>query len=327
MNFKRIKYWFTVLVFIFTQFQQIFASNGIESENIYARLSALKCDSLMKANETNPNFVILDVRTPGEWSNYHILGSINRSTGLTDFTAQLDALPKHKIFLLHCQSGSRSAGAFQKMKDLQFVEVYEMIGGISAWRNAGLATTTVTEPNLMLVNYTSVAGNDADTFKITVTNRANGILTFTTAEFDDLHDVSSDFSANTQIQGAFDYTFSIIHSSGYPDEDSTKILLASNGGELDFTISHKDGIIQKTKVIDEVEVLVYPNPAQDKLYVKASRVADEISIMNMNGQTVMVKPGYEISNGIDINGLNNGVYFLKLNIDGRIQVKKFIVKH
>ena len=46
------------------------ANKNKTAENIYGRLTATQCDSLIKANETNPNFVILDVRTPFEWSNY-----------------------------------------------------------------------------------------------------------------------------------------------------------------------------------------------------------------------------------------------------------------
>jgi len=91
--------------------------------NIYKRFTAAQCDSLIKANKTNPNFVILDVRTPGEYSSYHLIDAINRNTGDPNFDAQLASLPKHKLFLMHCQSGGRSAGAFVKMKELGFAEV------------------------------------------------------------------------------------------------------------------------------------------------------------------------------------------------------------
>ena len=136
MYILKVIYRLLFILVLITSFNFLFAGYA-SAENIYGRLTAFQCDSLIKANETNPNFVILDVRTSGEWNGYHIMGSINRSTGLADFTTQLDALPKQKIFLLHCQSGGRSAGAFQKMKDFQFAEVYEMIGGINSWNAAG----------------------------------------------------------------------------------------------------------------------------------------------------------------------------------------------
>jgi len=116
----------------------LYAEEKDNQDNIYKRFSAIQCDSLVKANETNPDFVILDVRTPSEWNYYHLTGSINHSTGSATFDAELVALPRHKRYLLHCQSGSRSAGAYTKMKNLGFAAVYEMIGGISAWRSAGV---------------------------------------------------------------------------------------------------------------------------------------------------------------------------------------------
>ncbi len=304
----------------------LFISNA-NAENIYKRFTAVQCDSLIKANETNPNFVVLDVRTPNEWNGYHIPGAINRSTGLPDFTEELSTLPKHKIFVLHCQSGGRSAGAFQKMKDLQFAEVYEMIGGINAWRSAALPTTTGEQPKLMLVDYNTVSGGSADTLNITVTNRANGVLTFTTAEFDDLHSVNDNFNPSSQIQGAFDYTFSVIHAPHYTGDDSTQILLESNGGVLDFTLVFKDGIIQGIKEPKYEELVVYPNPAREKLFIKNMSEIEEITIINLNGQVVLRKPGFEVYNGINVSTLQNGIYILRIQSNGKITARKFVVKH
>lgn len=322
---RKIQHSVFISVFLFC-LSLSFAVHG-QSANIYGRLKAVQCDSLIKANETNPNFVILDVRTPGEWNNYHIMGSINRSTGLSDFTSQLDALPKHKIFLLHCQSGGKSAVAFQKMKDLEYAEVYEMIGGINAWNAAGLPTTTVTQPKLMLVNYESISGEINDTLKVTITNRANGMLSFTSANIDDLHSVSDNFNLTSQIQGAFDYTFSIIHSMHYTGDDSTQIMLASNGGELDLNVVFKNGIIQGIQQQPFDEPVVYPNPARDRLFVKNIDPASKLSILNIQGQPILIKEGFETTNGINVNGLKNGFYILQIRKEGRTVVKKFVVRH
>jgi rhodanese-related sulfurtransferase len=42
-----------------------------------------------------------------------------------------------KPLLLHCASGSRSARALTKMRNLQFPEIYHMNGGMKAWEAAG----------------------------------------------------------------------------------------------------------------------------------------------------------------------------------------------
>jgi len=300
------------------------------SENIFKRLNALQCDSLIQANENNPNFVILDVRTPGEWNGYHISGSINRSTGLTDFTEQLNLLPKHKIFLLHCQSGSRSAGAFAKMQNQGFSEVYEMIGGISSWRNAGLPTTTVTEPKLMLVsNGELIKGEISDTVKIVVTNRANGILKFNAVSFSDLHQIDNNFNKEIELEGAEDYSFFIVHSPGYSADESTKISLESNGGNVDLNIEFKNGNISGVGEKQFAELILFPNPADKNLNFKTGGITnfDEIAILNIAGREVFNERQGSFSQGVDVSHLQNGIYFLRVKSDSRISIRKFVVKH
>jgi rhodanese-related sulfurtransferase len=320
---------FQVLVLGLLFIQNSFAKEHEISENIYKRISALQCDSLIKANETNPNFVVLDVRSPGEWENYHILGSINRSTGLTDFTAQLSALPKHKIFILHCQSGGRSAGAFAKMKEIGFAEVYEMIGGINSWNSSGLPTTKITKPKLMLVSDKEITRGDyADTVKVTVTNRANGVLNFGTVSFSDLHHIENNFNKEIAIEGAQDYTFSIVHSPGYSGDEATKISIESNGGKLDLNIEFENGTIVGIEEQQIVAFNVYPNPANQNLYFKLGGLStfDEISVLNIAGQEVLRETEDSISNGLNISNLRNGIYFVRLKTDDQIISRKFIVK-
>lgn len=325
-----IKILFPILALIFILSKTGIAEENKTTENIYGRLTALQCDSLIKANETNPNFVILDVRTPLEWDNYHIMGSINRSTGLSDFTSQLDALPKQKLFLLHCQSGGRSAGAFAKMKDLGFAEVYEMIGGINSWNSKGLPTTKITEPRLMLVSYNEIIkGINSDTVKITVTNRANGNLSFKNFTISDIHTTGNNFKSETTLEGAQDYTFSIIHFPEFSGDESIEINLESSGGKIDFNILFKNGVISAVNELQLTELNIFPNPANQKLYLKNSgfNFIEEISIFNIAGQKVMNKSQFSVSNGIDIEQLKNGIYILRIENNNQVISKKFVVKH
>jgi rhodanese-related sulfurtransferase len=54
-----------------------------------------------------------------------------------DFAAQLDTLDKDVPYVLYCNSGNRSSDAVKTMKDLGFVEVYEIDGGIVNWYDQG----------------------------------------------------------------------------------------------------------------------------------------------------------------------------------------------
>lgn len=325
-NFNSL-FTFTISL-VFLQFLSLSVISN-NAENIYKQLTALQCDSLIKANEANPNFVILDVRTTTEWNGGHLLGSINRSTGLEDFEAQLDALPKQKLFLLHCQSGGRSAGAFTKMQNLGFSEVYEMKDGFNAWNSAGLPKTTTSEPKLMLVSSNEIlTGGISDTVKITVTNRANGNLTFGTVSLTDIHEITNDFYAGSELAGAEDYTFSVIHTPGYSDDDTTKITIESNGGKIEINIVFKNGVIQSIDPEFQNELVIYPNPARNNIYFKNSSILqiEEVSFFNINGQMVLKENNFLASNGINISNLKSGVYFVLIKTKNQVFSKKLIIK-
>ncbi|MCE5251233.1 T9SS type A sorting domain-containing protein [bacterium] len=88
--------------------------------------------SMIGENNTNPRFVILDVRTPAEYAE-HIPGAINIDYKSETFKNDVDALDKNNMYLVYCLAGSRSAGAVQIMQELGFREMYNMLGGIREW--------------------------------------------------------------------------------------------------------------------------------------------------------------------------------------------------
>ena len=69
--------------------------------------------SLIQKNKANPNFVILDVRTPQEFASGHIEGAINLDYNVPTFKNDLNGLDKTKIYLIYCRTSRRSRGAFK----------------------------------------------------------------------------------------------------------------------------------------------------------------------------------------------------------------------
>ncbi len=326
MRFKSL-YKLTFFTFFFSLLlsQNANTKNNQGAESKYGKITAVQSDSLIKANALNPNFVILDVRTPGEWDSGHLPGSINRSTGLTDFTAQLNALPKHKIFLMHCQSGGRSASAFAKMKELGFTEVYEMTGGLNSWNASKLPVTTLVSPKLMFVSKSNIIpGNISDTIKITITNRANGLLTFNSVQVNDLHSVKNNFDHNILIGGAYDYTFSVIHSPAFSVTETTRIELNSNGGNLELVFEFQSGILVG---IDKPEIeglALYPNPASSKFYINGIREneVDEISVFSITGKQVKTLNNVSLGVGIDVTDIQNGIYLVRIKKGNQVISKE-----
>jgi rhodanese-related sulfurtransferase len=88
--------------------------------------------------------VLLDLRSPEELKN----GAIERST-LTPFWSLVRGtinLPKDKPIMLVCAVGGRSYAAAQILVRNGYREVYNIRGGIIAWRAAGLPLKYWTQP-------------------------------------------------------------------------------------------------------------------------------------------------------------------------------------
>jgi thioredoxin 1 len=113
-------------------------------------LSFFACNSSPKGNELNPNAfkaglndkkdeILLDVRTAGEYNDGHIKNALNIDWYSPDFKEQVGKLDKSKLVFVYCKSGGRSGQAVQMLKGMGFTEVYDLDGGITRWKNEGMA--------------------------------------------------------------------------------------------------------------------------------------------------------------------------------------------
>lgn len=80
-----------------------------------------------------PNTVVIDVRTQGEFAAGKIRGARNIDIMSRDFVNQVKNLPKDKTYLIYCRSGNRSGQACGIMADLGFENLKNMAGGIMRW--------------------------------------------------------------------------------------------------------------------------------------------------------------------------------------------------
>lgn len=93
---------------------------------------------LIKDNIDNPNFLLLDVRTLGEYNQSHIEDSIQIDYQSRDFEKKVQELDKSKTYLVYCRSGMRSGASINIMRKLGFKDLYNLAGGIMGWENCGL---------------------------------------------------------------------------------------------------------------------------------------------------------------------------------------------
>lgn len=102
-------------------------------------ISASQAQDLIKKEKNK--LIIVDVRTPGEFSRGHIKNAKNIDFFGSKFEQEASALPKDAAILLYCRTGQRSASARDLLVKDGFKNVRNMKGGILAWeKNEGQLT-------------------------------------------------------------------------------------------------------------------------------------------------------------------------------------------
>jgi thioredoxin 1 len=132
-------------------------TNGQSSEN-------LKADDFENKFSSTKDAILLDVRTPAEFSERHLENALNIDYNGNDFEKEVAKLDKSKPVFLYCLSGGRSGNATKLLAKNGF-NVYNLEGGILAWANSGKkvvsgGTTAANTIGISLDNYMSLVKKD-----------------------------------------------------------------------------------------------------------------------------------------------------------------------
>ena len=86
---------------------------------------------------TTDSSVLIDVREPFEYRDKRLKGAVNiPSSGNLDRAA--DTLNKSFSYFFYCTSGYRSSRAAINLYNKGFLKLYNLEGGISAWKKDGM---------------------------------------------------------------------------------------------------------------------------------------------------------------------------------------------
>jgi hydroxyacylglutathione hydrolase len=90
-------------------------------------------------SSTNPPLII-DIRTPREWSAGHLEQSINLP--LSQLQSHISEVPRDRRIAVHCAGGYRSSIAAGILNQYGITNLIELAGGITAWEAAKLPVVT-----------------------------------------------------------------------------------------------------------------------------------------------------------------------------------------
>ena len=94
----------------------------------------MKASEAAKILKNNPEAVVLDIRTPKEYTEGHIPDAINIDYKADSFESELEKLDRDTTYLMHCRSGRRSANSLEIFEKLGFRHVIHMDDGILGWQ-------------------------------------------------------------------------------------------------------------------------------------------------------------------------------------------------
>jgi len=82
--------------------------------------------------------LVVDVREPAEYATGHVPGAV--SIPQADLALHLDDIPRDRDILVVCEGGIRSLRAAKFLRQTGYARISNLVGGTSAWRQAGLPT-------------------------------------------------------------------------------------------------------------------------------------------------------------------------------------------
>lgn len=103
-------------------------------------LDSGEAQALIREHAGDRNFVVLDVRTPGEFAQGHLEGAVLVDYRSPEFRQQVARLDRTKIYLVYCRTGNRSSKAMGIFQELGFRNTYHLERGIKRWVEEGLPT-------------------------------------------------------------------------------------------------------------------------------------------------------------------------------------------
>jgi hypothetical protein len=97
--------------------------------------------------------------------------------------------------------------------------------------------------------------------------------------------------------------------------------------QIDYDGSYQYSTARQVSFEQTSRIVVYPNPSTDYLIVEGLKSNEEIRIVNTNGQIVKALEASRNKSTINLDGLRQGAYFVKVVNGNSTVVQKLIVKN
>lgn len=88
-----------------------------------------------------------------------------------------------------------------------------------------------------------------------------------------------------------------------------------------------DQLVNVDETIEALGIDIFPNPAKDFLTIRSDSGSElEIEMINSFGQIMLTETITAATSSIDVSELSNGIYFVKVLVDGKVGVQKVVIE-
>ena len=110
------------------------SSNNPNIVSINADDFASKIEQMKKNNQ---EYMIIDIRTKPEFDSGHLEDAVMIDYYSNEFYNNISKLDNTKTYFVYCRSGNRSGKSLKLFHKAGFTKVYDLKGGINAWKADG----------------------------------------------------------------------------------------------------------------------------------------------------------------------------------------------
>jgi phage shock protein E len=118
-----------ILLLVVVSFSSCAQTEGVK------QLTSVEASKMIAKDK---NLLVLDVRTPEEFSAGHIQGAININIKQPDALSKIDALDRNATYIVHCRTNHRSKIAVDHMQQSEFKNIYQISDGYNGWSQNNL---------------------------------------------------------------------------------------------------------------------------------------------------------------------------------------------
>ena len=114
----------------------------LAGSEIQQRLSKVKAVSPAEATRllNHENAIMIDMRSDKDYRDGHIVNAVQMSDGKGDIPATLNKHRERPV-IVYCQRGQQSTAVCNRLSKQGFESVYNLQGGVLAWKKAELPLT------------------------------------------------------------------------------------------------------------------------------------------------------------------------------------------